>query len=85
MKLGTACRGLSAKSVLMDALFLQEGRFLGAHRRDLGAHGRDLGAHGRDHGAHGRDLGCHPENLKKKTRMRQPHKVASLDALFAPM
>ena len=54
MKFGTACLGLSANSVLMDALFLQEARDLGARGRDLGAHGRDLSTHGRDPGAHGR-------------------------------
>ena len=59
MKLGTACLGLSANSVLMDALFLQEARDLGARGRDLGAHGRDLSTHGRDLGAHGRDLSRH--------------------------
>ena len=51
MKPGTACLGLSANFVLMDALFLQDARDLGAHGRDLGAHGRDLGAHVRDLGA----------------------------------
>ena len=63
MKFGTAYRGLSANFVLLDALFLQEARFLRAHRRDFGAHGRDLGAHGRDFGAHGRDARAHGRAL----------------------
>ena len=63
MKLGTACLGLSANSVLMDALFLQGASFLAAHRRDLGAHRRDFGAHGRDFGAHGRDARAHGRAL----------------------
>ena len=72
MELGPACRGLSANSVLMDALFFQEVRFLGAHRRDLGAHGRDLSRHGRDPGAHRHHPGAHGRDLNENRIKLKP-------------